>query len=98
MDSIPADVFGFGMLAIEIFTGKVPFAESSVPGAVDQILGGKRPALPQNAEDIGLTAQRWALLQRCWESDPTARPTMKEVVRMWGGPKRFWGEWLRGLR
>ena len=94
---MPADVFGFAMVAIEIFTGKVPFAEYSVPGAVRQILEGKRPALPQNAEDVGLTAQRWALLQRCWESDPAARPTMGEVVRMWGGQKRFWREWACGL-
>ena len=97
VDSMPADVFGFAMVAIEIFTGKVPFAEYSVPGAVRQILEGKRPALPQNAEDVGLTAQRWALLQRCWESDPAARPTMGEVVRMWGGQKRFWREWACGL-
>jgi len=85
MESKPADVFAFAMLASEVFTGKVPFSELGNPGAVTRIFRGERPEFPPNAEDVGLTTEMWGLLRRCWDSNPMVRPTIEEVVMMWEG-------------
>ena len=75
-----ADVFAFGMVAAEVFTGERPFEGKSDSGAAHQILEGERPDLPQDATHIGLTAQMRELLQMCWHKDPAERPTIDEVV------------------
>ncbi|KAF9647767.1 kinase-like protein [Thelephora ganbajun] len=80
-ESKPADIFAFGMLAIEVFTGEPPFQGCSSSRAARLILKGDRPELPQNAEGVGLTVQVWELLQKCWHPDPARRPTIDEVVR-----------------
>lgn len=83
--SKPADVFAFGMLAVEVFSGKVPFKDiNSGPGPVIiQITSGKRPAKPQVAEHFGLTAEMWESIEKCWSANPSMRPTIDEVVRAW---------------
>ncbi|KAF9647773.1 kinase-like protein, partial [Thelephora ganbajun] len=85
IESKSADVFAFAMVAVEVFTGNLPFEEQGNPGAVNRIFRGDRPAFPQNAEDIGLTVQMWEFLRRCWHPDHTKRPTIDEVVRTWEG-------------
>jgi serine/threonine protein kinase len=84
-ESKPADIFAFAMLAIEVFTGKLPFEKCGNSGAANRILKGDRPELPQNAEVLGLTVKMWEFLQKCWDPDPTERPTIEDVVRTWKG-------------
>jgi serine/threonine protein kinase len=86
LESARADVFAFGMLAIEVFTGTLPFVECDSEEVIRRILEGTRPELPRNAGDVGLTTERWQLLQRCWDQDPANRPTMEEVARIWEDP------------
>ena len=84
--SKPADVFAFAMLAVEVFTGKVPFDGNTDNGPVAiQIIRGKRPSKPQDAEQLGLTAEMWKFIETCWSGDPGERPTIDEVVRTWEG-------------
>lgn len=79
-ESKAADMFAFGMLAVEVFTGNVPFVEQSNQEVVFQILGGVRPGMPENAKEVGLTAQMWKLITSCWQENPKKRPTIGEVV------------------
>jgi serine/threonine protein kinase len=81
VESKPADVFAFGMLAIELFTGRLPFEGSSDLQVARLISNGRRPGLPDNAGDVGLTPPVWELLRRCWNQNPAQRPTMLNVVR-----------------
>ena len=84
-ESKPADVFAFAMLAVEVFTGRVPFSNpGNMPVAI-QIVGGNRPAKPQAAEQLGLTAEMWKFIENCWTTNPNGRPTIDEVVRTWEG-------------
>ena len=83
IESKPADVFAFAMLAVEVFTGKIPFGEQKNEAAVLRISQGGRPEMPQNAQETGLTADIWNVLQSCWQQNPKKRPTMQEVVRKW---------------
>ena len=80
VESKPADIFAFAMLALEIFTGKLPFEERGRTKGINRILKGDRPQFPQDAEDIGLTIQIQSFLEKCWCQDPEERPTIDEVV------------------
>ena len=82
-ESKAADIFSFGMLAVEVFTGKIPFVEQANQEVVFQILGGVRPKTPENAQEVGLTAKMWELIESCWLENPKKRPTIGEVVVRW---------------
>ena len=82
-ESRPADVFAFAMLAVEVFTGNVPFEEQKNEAVMFRISLGDRPEMPGNAQTTGLTAEMWELLGSCWQQDPEERPTMEEVVKRW---------------
>ena len=82
-ESKPADVFAFGMFAVEVFTGKIPFEEQKNETVVLRISQGGRPEMPRNAQAVGLTAEMWNVLESCWQQSPKKRPTMQEVVRKW---------------
>lgn len=83
VESKPADVFAFAMVAVEVFTGKVPFEGRRNEAVVVRILQGQRPEMPVNFQGVGLTDETWKLLKKCWQQSPGKRPTMKEVVRRW---------------
>ena len=83
--SKPADVFAFAMLAVEVFTGKIPFENMKNEAVIIQIANGKRPVKPQAAEQLGLTAEMWMFIEKCWRANPKKRSTIDEVVGTWGG-------------
>ena len=83
IESKAADVFAFGMLAVEVFTGKIPFEGQGNEAAVLRILKGGRPEIPGYAEEIGLTVEMRNLIGGCWRQNPKKRPTMEQVVRKW---------------
>ena len=83
VESKPADVFAFAMLAIEVFTGKVPFWGQKNEAVVIRIVQGGRPNMPENARLVGLTSEMWKFLEICWHQNPRKRPTMDVVVRRW---------------
>ena len=83
IESKAADVFAFAMLAVEVFTGKIPFGEQKNEAVVMLISRGGRPEMPEDAREVGLTNDMWALLENCWQEDPYRRPSIEEVVRRW---------------
>jgi serine/threonine protein kinase len=66
-----ADIYGFGMLILEIISGEAPFAsrDHDVNLALDICLG-KRPQIPEYTPKPYAT-----LMERCWDADPSIRPT-----------------------
>jgi serine/threonine protein kinase len=81
--STASDVYSFGMLAIQLYTRKVPYADIRNDNSVAfAALEGHRPSRP-NADgcpgDVPSDAV-WELLERCWRPNPTDRPTAKEVA------------------
>ena len=83
IESKAADVFAFAMLAVEVFTSKIPFEGQKNEVVVVHISRGGRPEMPGNAQLVGLTCAMWRLLESCWQHNPNRRPTMEEVVRRW---------------
>ena len=64
------------------FTGRPPFGEFTTPVITSKIMSGKRPARPQEAQELGLTDSVWDMTIRCWHQDPIQRPAMMEVVEL----------------
>jgi serine/threonine protein kinase len=75
------DVYSWAMTALQLITDKAPFYKIKSPGkVVIEVAKGKRPA-PQDYPDCRyLNDPLWALFERCWQDDPSQRPTIDAVV------------------
>ncbi|KAJ7607029.1 kinase-like domain-containing protein [Mycena polygramma] len=82
-----SDVYAFACVAYEILTGKPPFPELRMDGAViNAVLGGCQPSRPESCSGSPLLNALWDILQSCWDQEPAKRPTATEVVRRLMGP------------
>jgi len=75
-----SDVYSFGMTALEVYSGQVPFVHRRFYGGVvfDVVRGLRppRPACPNLEDDI------WSLIQSCWHQDPKRRSSI-DTVHSW---------------
>jgi serine/threonine protein kinase len=69
-----ADIYNFGITCYQILTGNCPFEYTFDMKICSNIIAGHRPMLPF---DIG--GKLKDLIQDCWNSDPTRRPTAIEI-------------------
>jgi serine/threonine-protein kinase len=78
-----ADIYSFGCMAYEVFTGKPPFTGPSAHQVLAGHLGtAARPVTESRAEVPGNVA---SLIARCLEKDPAARPqSAKELLNVLG--------------
>lgn len=69
----------FGVLLWEMFSqGEVPYKElTPVEVAIAVVAEGARLAQPRRCP-----APLYATMQRCWASDPAARPPMVDIVAL----------------
>ncbi|RHZ79403.1 hypothetical protein Glove_146g40 [Diversispora epigaea] len=77
-----SDIYSFGIIMWILSSGKPPMSklEFTTALAVD-ICDGERPNIVEGTPQCFIE-----LMQRCWDSDPTKRPTTKEIcekVFMW---------------
>ncbi|KNZ73290.1 Serine/threonine-protein kinase HT1 [Termitomyces sp. J132] len=98
-----SDVFAFGMVCFEIFTGELPLGDRRRAAAY-KIHSGERPKRPAEEVHIqrGLSDRMWALMERCWSHSPEYRPTVDEILRELPPvgtslPPESW-EWTRDQR
>ena len=87
VESKPADIFAFGMLAAGLFAGDTPSGERSEV-ALRRVSQGSRLEKPEGAEALGLTPQMWELLESCTRQDPKQRPKIQDAAKKW---ERFVG-------
>ncbi|KAK7462961.1 hypothetical protein VKT23_007542 [Stygiomarasmius scandens] len=79
-DMRPRDVYAFGCTALEILSGRVPFAHRKNEGAVMfDVVGGIRPTRP---ESPWCSDYIWRLIQQCWAQDISSRPSAEEIQRL----------------
>ncbi|KAK7437402.1 Rho guanine nucleotide exchange factor [Stygiomarasmius scandens] len=68
-----SDVYAFGGVCYETFTGRIPFHEFKHDAAVAiQLMKGNRPSRP--FDNLHLRDDIWTVIQDCWEQDPSIRP------------------------
>ncbi|KAF9647924.1 kinase-like protein [Thelephora ganbajun] len=85
-----ADVYAFGLLVLEVLSGKVPFHGTKGVHLVCSIVNGTRPTKPKNATMIDLSDPMWELLQACWDGDRLQRPRMQHVEVQIGNAAVRW--------
>ncbi|KAG9005096.1 hypothetical protein FRB93_009966 [Tulasnella sp. JGI-2019a] len=75
-----SDVYTLAMLGLQIQSGKRPFYSMRRRALVviKHVAEGGRPLRPDHP---GIGDASWALFERCWAKDPTARPTAQDVLR-----------------
>ena len=71
-----ADVFSFGVLLTELFTGRVPYGDDAIHALhlAQQIVGGLRPSV------AGLSSELVHIVEDCWLQDAKMRPNMSEIT------------------
>jgi len=69
------DIYAFGMTAIEIATGEVPFSDRrNDSGVIFHVLAGGRPELPAE-----FNKNEQELIKACWAQSPEDRPDISDV-------------------
>ncbi|KAF8178967.1 kinase-like domain-containing protein, partial [Mycena galopus ATCC 62051] len=78
-----SDIYAFGC----ILTGKFPFHELKNDMAVMMAVArGRRPARPESSSGITTPDSLWELVENCWETEATIRPTAFQIVERLTGP------------
>ncbi|KAK1219883.1 hypothetical protein PQX77_017363 [Marasmius sp. AFHP31] len=72
-----SDMYAFGCLCVELYTGRPPFAEVAHDlHVLTKVYGGERPSRPPRmSEDL------WLLVNECWNRQNEERPSAREVCR-----------------
>ncbi|KAG6896478.1 hypothetical protein C0992_008014 [Termitomyces sp. T32_za158] len=85
-----SDVFAFGMVCFEMFTGEFPFGNNRA--AALSIIQGARPKRPTSHVHVqrGLTDTMWALMEWCWSHSPENRPSAAEILQALPPPQTSW--------
>ncbi|KZV79749.1 kinase-like protein, partial [Exidia glandulosa HHB12029] len=78
--SLASDVFAFGMLIVETYSGRRPLARA--PTDVAALIVLHKRERPSRDEIIRADFPRhlWELAQECWAHDPALRPDMVDVL------------------
>jgi serine/threonine protein kinase len=71
-----SDCYALGMVIYETISGNLPFHEDADLTVFMNVMRGKRP--PRGAR---FRKDLWSMLERCWESQPSNRPGIGEVLR-----------------
>ena len=72
-----ADVYSFAITCFEILTGKLPFEGVPNNNIYESIVAGIRPPL----EGVEMSPTLRVLIERCWATNPTERPSFTEICR-----------------
>ncbi|KAG6821925.1 hypothetical protein H0H92_016080, partial [Tricholoma furcatifolium] len=79
-----SDVYAWGCVAYEIFTGEIPFAGIKDARVISIVQSGKHPTRPSSESkawtDWGLTNGIWLLMEETWNRLPGKRPPCTKIV------------------
>ncbi|KDQ59822.1 hypothetical protein JAAARDRAFT_127207, partial [Jaapia argillacea MUCL 33604] len=81
--SHPSDVYAFGHVCLEIYTGHPPFLEhNSEPAVITKVLAGKQPTHPTKDDCPGrcMSDELWRLMKLCWTHNPAGRLSASKLI------------------
>jgi serine/threonine protein kinase len=79
------DVYAYGMLLYEMLCNRMPFQGMSPELCVTEVAQGRRPDLPAGVEHAICK-----LIRRCWQGDPSKRPTFKKIWKAMANKRCWW--------
>ncbi|KAG6816780.1 hypothetical protein H0H87_003043 [Tephrocybe sp. NHM501043] len=84
-NTVFSDVYAFGCVCYEVFTGNIPFHNIFRDATVTlQVQSGKRPLRPEDSSvswlEWGLTESIWLLMEDCWNAAVNERPSVEQVI------------------
>jgi len=68
-----SDIYALGMVAVELFSGRLPFHELTGAAVAVRMAQEMRPRRPDHPQ---LSDGMWGLIERCWHQDRAKRPTI----------------------
>ncbi|KAF5347573.1 hypothetical protein D9756_010677 [Leucocoprinus leucothites] len=86
----PVDVWSFGMVVLQIYTGNLPYGHLSNSNTA--ILHIAQGLLPPQPDESLVSSDLWQLLTCCWEFNPELRPKMTSIspwIRLLREKQRF---------
>ncbi|KAG8923579.1 hypothetical protein FRC02_011051 [Tulasnella sp. 418] len=76
-----SDIWAFGCVVIEVFTGKLPYPHISYEKAVTSaIITEVLPLDPDCYESTAPGDRFWTFISRCWEFEPNFRPGIADLL------------------
>ena len=76
LPTIPSDCYSLGMVIYETISGHRPFYGDTDFMTTVKVLGGEYPR-----RGAGFTQGLWEMLERCWASQPSGRPSIEDVLQ-----------------
>ncbi|KAJ7609200.1 kinase-like domain-containing protein [Mycena polygramma] len=70
-----SDVYAYGCVCVELYTGKPPFAHMPEPAAMFRVIAGERPEKPPS-----MSSAMWELVTAAWVPDCRARPSIHDIA------------------
>jgi len=77
--STKTDVFSYGVVLYEICTRGSPWKGYEKTDVCHKVLSGKRMLIPKEAD--GCPKILGSLMKKCWNHDPSKRPTFLQIIR-----------------
>ena len=71
-----SDSYALGMVIYETISGHLPFHKHADLTVFKKVLDGKRPP-----RGVKFTDSLWRLLEKCWEPEPGARPSIEDTLQ-----------------
>ncbi|EJD39214.1 kinase-like protein [Auricularia subglabra TFB-10046 SS5] len=86
-----SDVYAFGMMVLQAFTGELPWPRLSQIAVITRVLvkRDRHPRPGTSATRLGLTDAWWTVCCDCWSFETKSRPTMFEVRNKLSEPVRL---------
>jgi serine/threonine protein kinase len=85
-----SDCYALGMVIYEVLSGRLPFYKYENFVVPLKVFQGSRPERPDGPEGVWFKDDVWAVLERCWASQPNERPTIKDVLQCLEEASRVW--------
>lgn len=74
------DVYSYSLVLYMLLTGNIPFVDQNVKNyykLVDLVMNGERPTI----ENCCISSVQEELIHRCWDHDPSKRPSAIQIVK-----------------
>ena len=79
--TLQVDIFSYGMVLFELFTGTRPFAHVLNPQEINRLVyRGDRPELKKHMSYLGLPHLE-EIMYKCWQGVSHNRPTALEILQ-----------------